>query len=332
MLLYEKFEKMPLYAPAAIIVAIGLIGYVISFLLNGGLTGAVIVNSICLILVAIGMYMGIMPTGIIFRYDEHNKIHRWVRLAVVILISLYCFISVWYLIAHFVNLPVISTPVETWDALVYLFQHGDTTQPNNPSMWSYIWSSMLTFLKGFAIALIVAIPLGLLLGANKTLNDLCTPAIEVLRPIAPIAWAPILIIAMGAKIGPMFVVAIGIFFPLLTNTIFGVMKIDKNLIDASKTLGANKWQIFSKVMVPCSLPYVMNGMKIGLGIGWMCIIAAEIYAPQLCGIGSFLVNQATAGNWPFVYACLIMIAAMGLLTTGVAQYLHKFLTKRMGFE
>lgn len=328
-----KLDEMPIYLPASIITAIGIIGFIIGLIINANTQYYVIVVAIAMALIAIGMYTKILPTGIFFKYDMHNKVHKYIRNGIAIVLSLYILVVVWYIIATFVNSVAIATPLETFNALIDLFKNGDPDpSTGHKSMWAYIGSSMATFLKGFLIAFVVAIPLGLLLGSNKTMNDIATPAIEVLRPIAPIAWAPIFILSMGAKIGPMFVVAIGIFFPLLTNTIFGVMKIDKNLLDASKTLGANKWQMFYKVMIPSSLPYVMNGIKIGLGIGWMCIIAAELYAPQLSGIGGFLSIQSSMGNWPNVYACLIMIAAMGLITTGVAQYLHKFLTKRMGFE
>ena len=128
------------------------------------------------------------------------------------------------------------------------------------------------------------------------------------------------------------IVFIGIFFPLLTNMIFGVQKIDHSLIDAAKTMGANQVQIFVKVIIPSSIPFLMNGIKIGLGIGWMCIVAAELYAPQLSGIGFYLSEQATAGFWPGAYAAIVVIAILGILTTGLAEYVHRFVSKRMGVE
>ena len=139
-------------------------------------------------------------------------------------------------------------------------------------------------------------------------------------------------VAIGYDLGPMLVVFVGIFFPLLTNVIFGVSKIDSKLVDASKTLGASDTQIFIKVMVPSTIPYIMNGIKVGLGIGWMCIVAAELYASPLGGIGFYLSEQATAGYWPSAYAAIAVIAVLGLLTTGVAEYIHKMVSKRMGMD
>lgn len=266
-----------------------------------------------------------------FNYDKNNKHHRMIRQALLIVVSLYGFILLWWIVSLLANSVAIPTPLETWDEFVRLLRDGDMTN-YGASVWGYVGSSMTTFLEGFAVAFVIAVPLGLLLGYSKDLRDLTAPAIEVLRPIAPIAWAPILILSIDYVVGPVLVVAIGIFFPLLTNTIFGVQKIDRNLTDAAKTLGAKPYQIFYKVMVPSALPYVMNGVKVGLGVGWMCIIAAELYAPSLGGIGNFLSEQAFMGYWPSVYAALILIAVMGLITTGLAEYVHKIITRRMGME
>lgn len=272
-----------------------------------------------------------MPSYLGFNYDKNNKHHRMIRQVLLIIVSLYGFVMVWWIVSLLANSVAIPTPWETFQEFVRLLSEGDVTNYGT-SVWNYVGSSMLTFLEGFAVAFIIAVPLGLLLGYSKDLRELTAPAIEVLRPIAPIAWAPILILSINYTIGPVLVVAIGIFFPLLTNTIFGVQKIDRNLTDAARTLGASKTQVFYKVMTPCAVPYVMNGVRIGLGVGWMCIIAAELYAPSLGGIGNFLSEQAFMGYWPSVYAALILIAAMGLITTSVADYAHKIIVKGMGME
>lgn len=263
-------------------------------------------------------------------YDPHNKRHRLLRKVLITVTSLVCFIFAWWDVSILANSPAIPTPLETWDALVDLVNNGDTITGRTLS--NYIGSSMRTYLSGFVLALLVSLPLGMLLGYSKTLHDFASPVIEVLRPIAPIAWAPIFILAINYSVGPILVVFVGIFFPLLTNVIFGVEKIDENLMDAARTLGASQFQVFYKVMIPSAVPYVMNGIKIGLGIGWMCIVAAELYAPQLGGIGFYLSEQATAGFWPGAFAAIVVIALLGLVTTGLAEYVHKVVTSRMGMS
>lgn len=265
-----------------------------------------------------------------FTYDPHNKRHRLIRKILIAIVSLAIFVEVWWVISIVTNSPAIPTPLETLNALIDLVNNGDPM--TKISLGTYIMSSFGTFMKGFLLALIVAIPIGLLLGRSKTIYEFAEPVIEFLRPIAPIAWAPILMLAINYRTGPMLVVFIGIFFPLLTNVIFGVNKIDKTLVDASKTLGASDSQIFLKVLIPSTVPYVMNGIKIGLGIGWMCIVAAELYATPLGGIGFYLAEQASIGHWPGAFAAVVVIAVMGILTTGLAEYVHKIVTKRMGMD
>lgn len=263
-------------------------------------------------------------------YDENNKYHRFARTCVLTVISLIIFFAVWWAVSTVANYSAIPGPGVTIGALIDLIKFGDPI--TGLTLWDFISTSLKTFFKGFLLAFFVAVPLGLVLGSDKTLRELSNPIIELLRPIAPIAWAPIFILTLGYSWGPVLVVFIGIFFPLLTNVIFGVQKIDSNIVDASKTLGANPFQIFYKVMVPSAIPYAMNGIKIGLGVGWMCIVAAELYATPLGGIGFYLNLQATNGYWPNAYAALIIIAILGLLTTGLAEYLHRTVSKRMGME
>lgn len=265
-----------------------------------------------------------------FKYDKHNKYHRFTRTALITVVSLVAFVIVWWEISILAHTPAIPTPVQTLDALIDLIQNGDTM--TGISLRTYVESSMGTFVKGFLLALVVAVPLGLVLGTFKVLNELANPIIEIMRPIAPIAWAPIFMLAINYEIGPMLVVFVGIFFPLLTSVVFGVKKMDPLLVDAAKTLGASQSQIFLKVLIPSTVPYIMNGIKVGLGIGWMCIVAAELYATPLGGIGFYLAEQATAGYWPGAYAAIVVIAILGLLTTGVADYIHRFVSKRMGID
>ena len=265
-----------------------------------------------------------------FKFDEHNKYHRLARTLVITVVSLIVFVCLWWAVSKLANNAAIPEPMETFEALYDLIVNGDSV--TSLSLYTYVSSSLSKYIKGFLLALVIALPLGLLLGNFKYLREFVSPWIEVLRPIAPIAWAPIFILLFGYVQGATFVVFIGIFFPLLTNIIFGVSKIDRVLIDASKTLGASNLQIFLKVLIPSTIPYLMNGIKVGLGIGWMCIVAAELYATPLGGIGFYVANMITYGAFPQAYAGIIIIAVLGLLTTGLAEYISKRVSKRMGMD
>jgi NitT/TauT family transport system permease protein len=264
------------------------------------------------------------------KFDEHNKYHRFIRTVLITAVSLIAFVCLWWVVSKIANNAAIPEPFETFEALVDLIYNGDPV--TGLSLSTYVASSLSKFLRGFVLALVIALPIGLILGNFKYIRSFVNPWIEVLRPIAPIAWAPIFILLFGYIQGATFVVFIGIFFPLLTNIIFGVTKIDKVLIDASKTLGASNMQIFLKVLIPSTIPYLMNGIKVGLGIGWMCIVAAELYATPLGGIGFYVANMITYGAFPQAYAGIIVIAILGLLTTGLAEYVSRIVSRRMGMD
>lgn len=270
------------------------------------------------------------------KYDRHNKYHRFARACLITALSLAALLWLWWLASvliqkqlHF-NSPPLATPHDSFAALFDLIQNGDPIE--HRSLWSWLWASLQKFLKGFLLALLVALPLGLLMGSFKLARDFFTPWVEVLRPIAPIAWAPIFVLIFQATNGSILVVFVGIFFPLLTNIVFGVQKMEPVLIDAAKTLGASDWQIFLKVLIPSTIPYLMNGIKVGLGIGWMCIVAAELYNTTLSGIGYFVKFMIDHSSYDYAFAGIILIAILGLLTTGVAEYVSRLVSRRMGLD
>lgn len=271
-----------------------------------------------------------------FRYDKHNKYHRFARGAGITALSLFVLLWVWWIVSVIVqktldfNSSPLASPQEAFAALIDLFKNGDPIE--HRSIWSWIWSSLSKFIKGFLLALAIALPIGLLMGYFKILREFFTPWIEVLRPIAPIAWAPIFVIIFQATNGSIMVVFVGIFFPLLTNIIFGVQKIDQTLMDAAKTLGSSSMQIFTKVIIPSTVPYMMNGIKVGLGVGWMCIVAAELYNTTLSGIGYYVKFMIDNSSYDYAFAGIIIIAVLGLLTTGVAEYASKNISKKMGLD
>ena len=136
-----------------------------------------------------------------------------------------------------------------------------------------------------------AIPLGIAMGWSKTINDQVDPLVEVLRPVPPLAWIPLSILWFG--IGDMqnqFIIFLGMFFPILLNTIAGVKNIEPNLIRAARCLGASEPRILRRVVLRAALPQIITGIRVGLGVGWMALVAAELVGAN-SGLG-FLINDA----------------------------------------
>jgi len=128
------------------------------------------------------------------------------------------------------------------------------------------------------------------------------------------------------------VIFIGVLFPLLSNIYFGVKSVEPILLDAARTQGASRLQLFTKVVFPYTVPFLMTGIRIGMGIGWMCIVAAEMIGVRGGGIGYYISLQANLGLYDFMFAGMIVIAVLGLATTGIMQYIENVTNRRMGIR
>jgi len=167
----------------------------------------------------------------------------------------------------------IPSPAEILVALKNLLIEG---LPPGYLLHRHAMESLFRVFSGFLIASFFAIPIGILMGWSRNLRVLLTPFAEIIRPIPPLAWIPIAIIWFGIGIkSAAFIIFLGAFFPILLNTISGVLTLDVRLVEATKVLGAKERHILTKVLVPGSLPSIWTGLRIGLGIAWMTVVAAE---------------------------------------------------------
>lgn len=225
----------------------------------------------------------------------------------------------------------IPYPLEVIYAFIDSFVHRDPV--SQLYMTSHIYASMKRMLFGFVLAFLAAVPLGLLIGRFTNAEAVSTPLIELFRPIPPLAWVPIFLIALKMFWGPIAIVFLGIFFPILLNVKFGARSVDPVLIDAARTLGAKRSDIFAKVVLPFTLPYMMTGIKVGIGVGWMCIVAAEMLGAVGGGVGYYINNMAfQAGSYDRMYAGMLVIGILSILTTGVAGFFERRLSRWMGMK
>ncbi len=158
----------------------------------------------------------------------------------------------------------------------------------------------------FALA---AVPLGLFMGWFRVIHAQLDPVIEVLRPIPPLAWIPLSILWFG--IGDdqnEFIIFLGMVFPILINTIDGVRKVERNLVRAARSLGAPEHSVLTRVVLQAALPQIVTGIRIGLGVGWMALVAAELVGAS-SGLG-FLINDARS-------VLRTDIIVVGMLTIGI---------------
>jgi NitT/TauT family transport system permease protein len=167
-------------------------------------------------------------------------------------------------------------------------------------------------LLGFLLATIVAIPLGILIGWSKLADNLSSLIIGILRPIPPIAWIPFAILWFGVGLGSaVFIIFLGSFFPILINTVDGVKRADKVYIESSYTLGASTLQTIKKVAVWAALPNIITGLKIGVGIGLMCTVAAEMIGSDN-GLGYMILTATSMLDSASAIVGMLVIGLIGL--------------------
>ena len=166
---------------------------------------------------------------------------------------------------------------------------------------------------GFGIAAAVAIPLGIGMGRFAVLNDFFDVTLELLRPIPPLAWVPLAL--AWFKIGIVsivFVIFIGAVFPILLNTVDGVRGVKNTWVEVGTTLGASERQILSKVILPGAAPTIWTGLRVGFGIAWMCVVAAEILPGPTSGLGYLIMYAYNLGQINVIIAGIIVIGLIGL--------------------
>jgi NitT/TauT family transport system permease protein len=189
------------------------------------------------------------------------------------------------------------------------------------------FGSLWRVLGGFAIGAGLALPLGLLMGANKAIYKLFDPLVQILRPIPPIAYIPLAILWFGLGNAPaFFLISIGSFFPVLMNTIAGVRQVDGIYLRAGRNLGANQMTMFRSVILPAATPYILAGARIGMGTAFIVVIVAEMIAVPN-GLG-YRILEAREYFWSDkIIAGMFTIGFLGLAIDTAMNALNNHLLK-----
>lgn len=189
----------------------------------------------------------------------------------------------------------------------------------------HIVHSLQRVFWGYITAVVIAIPLGITMGWWQILNAALDPLMEILRPIPPLAWIPIAILWFGiGNQSAAFIIFLGAFFPILLNTVSGVRTIDPLLIEAARTLNASRRFIFLKVLLPGAFPSIFTGLRIGLGIGWMTLVAAEFTGVrQGYGLGYMIMTARDIQRPDQIVAGMAVIGFIGLIIDGGLNKLER---------
>ncbi len=234
------------------------------------------------------------------------------------------FLAAWHLAVKFSGSDIFPTPLEVARGLGELARQG--------LLLKYIVASLFRVSWGFALAVLVGVPLGLLLGWFAPLFSALNPFIQILRPISPIAWIPVAILWFGVKdTAPVFLIFLASVFPIAVSATAAVQNMQPVYLRAAQNFGLSKWQLFRRVIFPSCLPQIITGLRIALGIAWLVVVAAEMIAVN-SGLGYLIIDARNAGKrYDLVVAGMVMIGLIGLLLDLVIRRLERFDEVRWGY-
>ena len=206
----------------------------------------------------------------------------------------------------------------------------------DPSFWMSAFLSTLRVFEGFLAAMVIGIPLGLAMAVSRTFYGITFPVFEVLRPIPPLAWVPASIIFWPTQeLSIAFVTFLGAFFTIVINVIGGAQAIDVRYFQAARSMGSSTWDIFRRIILPATLPSIVVGATVGVGITWAVVVAAEMISGGGSagsvggsggGLGFFIWNSYVGGSYTQIVAGMISIGIAGYVSSAVLRKIGKWLT------
>ncbi|PSC03557.1 ABC transporter permease [Alsobacter soli] len=210
----------------------------------------------------------------------------------------------------------LPSPARVWDGwLMWAFgKPGLGLNPYSGTWWDNVAFSTIRVAKGFGLAIVIGVPLGVMIGWSRLVASTVDPTIQILRPVPITAWLPISLAIFGIRdFGAVFLILLGAFYPIVINSMHGARDVERNWIRAAQMMGASRWAILTRVVLPAALPSIFTGLRIGLGIGWTAVIVSEMVAVK-SGLGYVLWDAYYVGRMEIVIADMVSIGAMGFIS------------------
>jgi NitT/TauT family transport system permease protein len=232
------------------------------------------------------------------------------------LVVIAALIAIWWAAVAATQSVIFPTPWSVITGTFELLRDG--------TLWRHIGASLMRVGTGFLLAVCIAVPLGLWMGWVRGVYSTLNPIFQILRPISPIAWIPIAILWFGVgNASPIYLIFISSVFPMIVQTTVGVHTIEKRYLRAAENFGVSRHTLFTQVVIPAVLPQIIVGMRIGLGVAWLVVVAAEMIALH-SGLGYMIMDSRNAGNrYDLVIAGMIIIGLIGLSLDGIMRMLER---------
>lgn len=233
----------------------------------------------------------------------------------------------WHVGVRFTGTRLIPVP---WDVALMLYDFafgGIYDDAYSKTLHLHLWKSVTRVYAGFFAAVLLGVPLGMLIGRIKAIRVLLDPTLQLLRPVPVTAWLPLSMIFFGIGANAaIFLVFLGAFYPIVFNTTFGVRSVDTRLYEAAAMLGCKGSSLFRQVVLPASLPAILNGLRLGHGFAWILIVVGEMTGVQQ-GLGAAIMDGRMLSRTELVIAGMLVIGVAGFATDRVLVMLNNRLLK-----
>ena len=220
-------------------------------------------------------------------------------------------LGLWQIVAQ--TTPQFPGPLKVWDAAVKLFSNPFYQKgPNDQGIGWNILASLQRVGIGFGMAALLGIPLGFMIGRFEFLSRMTAPIISLLKPVSPLAWLPIgLLVFKAANPAAIWVIFISSIWPMVINTAAGVRQVPQDYLNVARVLNLSEWTVFTKILFPAVLPFMLTGVRLAIGVAWLVIVAAEMLTGGV-GIGFWVWDEWNNLNVQHIIIAILVIGFVGL--------------------
>ena len=242
------------------------------------------------------------------------------------LVAFFLVVFFWQLVIIYGQYPeaLLPSPLIVLKGIISLVVDG--------SLWVHVQISLLRFAAGYFTAVISAIALGLFLGRSPIIWSIMDPIVQVLRPVAPVAWTPFIVLWFGIGNMPaIIIIFIAAFFPVLLSTVSAVRKVSPTYLKLAQNLEISHTSLMYKIIFPAAFPSIANGLHIAVGSAWIFLVAGEMIGAQ-SGLGYLIIDSRNALDLDLVLAGIIIIGFLGLFLDRLIAFFEKWIGKQWGMD
>jgi taurine transport system permease protein len=230
--------------------------------------------------------------------------------ATISVVTVAVLVALWFIVTNMGWVKPLFLPSP--QAVVQQFYEYLTGQANDKPLWQHFLASMFRVFSAFGLACVTAIPIGIAMGMSRVARGIFDPPLEFYRPLPPLAYLPLMIIWFGiGELSKVLLIFLACFAPVALSTRAGVLSASHDQIHAARALGASRAQVLRHVVIPAAMPEILIGLRIGMGVGWTTLVAAEMVAAQ-AGLGQLVLN---ASNFLRTDVVVMGILVIGLFAT-----------------